>query len=465
MSQGNLVIGVRTSDDDLFDILTPQVRLHVREPSLFAIWRDHRFRESVGADDMIVVTFAMRDYALLRAVGLPVVLGNALSTIRGRHLDDLCDCMGWDRAGRDSRPYGRSADSLSSFEWSELVTEVDYDDTDDVEDENDDTEDEKEDEKEDQEADEAAANARFVADVAAMERDEMQSCGFGFSTDVARVVILECGISAAVDLKGMPERVIEHLSRLQRDLEIRMSDICLWSPDLDNQRLRTALEWGTPDDVRHILAESAASAAVKISASQTKESTETPVAVAPATSCQLRKWRQLRLQKVTDLLASMPEPTKLNERGQEAHSKLIAEQLELERVLVPWPPNTRRRWRWLTLSRLTLTESDLRALRRQGHVAAERRNNRTIYKLRFRVAGRQKVRYLGSDPEVAKSVAEELRGLQRPTRQERALRRLLTEVARYRRDFKAALIPHVQEIGCTFHGFEIRRPRKRKSNE
>ncbi len=112
------------------------------------------------------------------------------------------------------------------------------------------------------------------------------------------------------------------------------------------------------------------------------------------------------------------------------------------------------------LSRLKLSDVERKALTRQGFVSSEvRPNNRTIYKLRFRVKRRQQVRYLGSDADFALAVADEVRLLQWRRQQKRTLRHLQAEVAQYRRDVKAALAAHVKEAGLRFHGFSVRRPR------
>jgi hypothetical protein len=89
------------------------------------------------------------------------------------------------------------------------------------------------------------------------------------------------------------------------------------------------------------------------------------------------------------------------------------------------------------LAGLGLAAEDLRALARQGFVSEERRGGRgPYYKLRWRRAGQQRVRYLGGDPGRAAVVRAELEGLQRPPRAARLLARLLGEARRRLRDAK-----------------------------
>jgi hypothetical protein len=107
-----------------------------------------------------------------------------------------------------------------------------------------------------------------------------------------------------------------------------------------------------------------------------------------------------------------------------------------------------------------LTPQHWDALRRQGHVAAERRaRGRPVYKLRFRIPGRQIVRYLGTDPALAEEVRQELAQLQRPRRVERQLRRLRQEAATALREAKAASEPLLNARGLRYHGYALRRPR------
>ena len=80
------------------------------------------------------------------------------------------------------------------------------------------------------------------------------------------------------------------------------------------------------------------------------------------------------------------------------------------------------------LAKLNLTGAQLAALRRRGFVNHERRNGRTVCKLRLRVEGVQIVRFLGTDRQRAESLAAELRHWQ-------SGRRLQLEAGQLRKTF------------------------------
>ena len=111
------------------------------------------------------------------------------------------------------------------------------------------------------------------------------------------------------------------------------------------------------------------------------------------------------------------------------------------------------------LARLGLTESDLDELEHQGFLAQERRNDRTYFKLRFRRAGRQVVRYVRGIEEAA-LVADELLEVQTARRLGRELSRLDRSVRQNLRKSKTILEPHLLPHGLKFHGRAIRRPRR-----
>lgn len=109
------------------------------------------------------------------------------------------------------------------------------------------------------------------------------------------------------------------------------------------------------------------------------------------------------------------------------------------------------------LSRLGLSDNELSALTRQGSVLGERRGAKTVFRLRFRVDGRQRVRYVSSQDVDALKV--ELASLQKAVR----ARRRLTDVATFARQLlrqrKSTLAPQLEERGYHFHGHSIRRYR------
>jgi hypothetical protein len=114
------------------------------------------------------------------------------------------------------------------------------------------------------------------------------------------------------------------------------------------------------------------------------------------------------------------------------------------------------------LDELGLSASDQAALARQGFISREIRGSRSaIYKLRFRVDGRQRVRYLGTDASGIRRVQEALHELQEDRRLERALSRRHRDVAQLLRENKRRLAAPVAVAGFRFHGRAIRRPRPR----
>ncbi len=113
------------------------------------------------------------------------------------------------------------------------------------------------------------------------------------------------------------------------------------------------------------------------------------------------------------------------------------------------------------LAELGLTAVDQAALARQGSISREVRGRRmAVYKLRFRVDGRQRVRYLGTEAGGVRRVEEALRVLQDDRRLELALGRLHHELAQLLRDSKRRLAAPLAAAGFRFHGRAIRRPRR-----
>lgn len=111
-----------------------------------------------------------------------------------------------------------------------------------------------------------------------------------------------------------------------------------------------------------------------------------------------------------------------------------------------------------SLSDLALTPDDYRDLRRQGSVCSEGRRGTIYFKLRFRTAdGRQRVRYLGSDPVVAESIRRELRQLQTHRRCRTELSRRHREARKLLQQVKRNLAEVIATQGFNFHGFAIRR--------
>jgi hypothetical protein len=112
------------------------------------------------------------------------------------------------------------------------------------------------------------------------------------------------------------------------------------------------------------------------------------------------------------------------------------------------------------LTELGLTAADQAALARQGFISREVRGRRmAVYKLRFRVDGRQRVHFLGTEAGRVRRIEEALRVLQDDRRLERTLGRLHREVAVLLRKSKRRLAASLAAAGYRFHGRAIRRPR------
>jgi hypothetical protein len=81
------------------------------------------------------------------------------------------------------------------------------------------------------------------------------------------------------------------------------------------------------------------------------------------------------------------------------------------------------------------------------------------YRLRFRVQGRQVVRYIGTDANVAAAVQQALERLQADHRDDRQLRQQAAEARRTLRRLQQALEPSLVAAGYRYHGRAIRRRR------
>ena len=112
------------------------------------------------------------------------------------------------------------------------------------------------------------------------------------------------------------------------------------------------------------------------------------------------------------------------------------------------------------LATLGLSPMELAALATQGFVCAEYQGNGHVYhKLRFRLGGRQRVRYLGKDREFIDCVRKELDGLQKSTRLRHELGRLVLAGKHTVRVAKKQMEPLLRKAGFAFHGLTIRHSR------
>ena len=119
----------------------------------------------------------------------------------------------------------------------------------------------------------------------------------------------------------------------------------------------------------------------------------------------------------------------------------------------------------LRLEGLGLGAEELTAVRRQGFVSRETRGGSVIFKLRFRVAGRPRVKYLGCDEARAAEVQDVLDALQRVRNYDRGLRELSRQANGQLRKSKRQLEPLLKNKGWKFHGRAIRRVKRKRSVE
>ena len=98
-------------------------------------------------------------------------------------------------------------------------------------------------------------------------------------------------------------------------------------------------------------------------------------------------------------------------------------------------------------------------LSEQGSLCAESGKTGSVYKLRFRLGGRQQSRYVGKSPGFVKQIRRELAQLQAATRSHERLRRMIRETTQCIRKTKRQLEPLLPITGRVFHGRAIRRRR------
>jgi hypothetical protein len=104
------------------------------------------------------------------------------------------------------------------------------------------------------------------------------------------------------------------------------------------------------------------------------------------------------------------------------------------------------------------------ALRTQGFVAVEWRRGTCIYKLRFRVAHRQRVLYLGTDSDRVAAISNALRDWQSTTDERRAAWRQMACVLRQASDalqqHRQQMTPWLEQTGHHWHGRKVRKFRR-----
>src|SRR4051812_23694627 len=102
-----------------------------------------------------------------------------------------------------------------------------------------------------------------------------------------------------------------------------------------------------------------------------------------------------------------------------------------------------------------LTVDDLWQLSQQGAIGREIRGGKTVWKLRYRCDGRQRVKYIPIQQ--LNVIRTELSALQSPTRLRRELKYCTRLAKSYLRKTKVDLEALAENSDYYFHGFEIRR--------
>jgi hypothetical protein len=98
----------------------------------------------------------------------------------------------------------------------------------------------------------------------------------------------------------------------------------------------------------------------------------------------------------------------------------------------------------------------------QGSLCAESGKAGAVYKLRFRMGGRQQSRYVGKSSGFVEQIRHELTQLQAARRSQGRRRRLIGDAKQCLRRTKRELEPLLPMAGCAFHGRMIRRRRPTK---
>jgi hypothetical protein len=109
------------------------------------------------------------------------------------------------------------------------------------------------------------------------------------------------------------------------------------------------------------------------------------------------------------------------------------------------------------LGGLGLSSDELTALARQGFIRSEMRGSKKTFRLRYRVNGRQRVRYVS--PNNVAALEAELASWQRQVRARRKLNGLSALARMMLAHRKTVLAPLVDARGYHFHGHQIRRLR------
>ena len=115
------------------------------------------------------------------------------------------------------------------------------------------------------------------------------------------------------------------------------------------------------------------------------------------------------------------------------------------------------------LTTFNLSDEELGALARQGFVSWERRGRCMYAKLRYRVDGKQRVKYLGKEEGFVRRVEEELAVLQSTSQLDRALGRLTRDANQVLRSVRGRVESVLSDRGYVLHGRSVRKPRPTNS--
>ena len=113
------------------------------------------------------------------------------------------------------------------------------------------------------------------------------------------------------------------------------------------------------------------------------------------------------------------------------------------------------------LASLNLCPEAWDVLATQGSLCAEGCRTGEVYKLRFRLGGKQQSRYVGKSPRFVEQIRRELAQLQAERRSRKRTRRLVREAKQCLRRTQRQLEPLLSMSGRVFHGRAIRRQRQR----
>ena|SRR5436190_672426 len=108
---------------------------------------------------------------------------------------------------------------------------------------------------------------------------------------------------------------------------------------------------------------------------------------------------------------------------------------------------------------LGLSAAEIMTLKTQGTAIRERRGSGFVFRLRFRMHGRLRTKYVGTDENHANLVKQQLEQLQQRRRVHKQLREIDEASRAFRRDSKKRLKPFLASAGLKFHGNTIRRTR------